>query len=88
MVSRFSLILYQTKHFTANWNDSGNRRAFFTKFAKENEFDPLDPKAWYLFANELVFEKVIIYFYFFHYSFHSLNYHREHQGFCYIISSP
>lgn len=44
-----------------DWTEVANQRKFFDNFAKENNFDPLNPDNWYKVERRDVFEQVTIY---------------------------
>ena len=42
----FHLLVHSLNLILASWNEPGNRRKFFENYAKENDFNPLDPRGW------------------------------------------
>jgi hypothetical protein len=54
----FGLIPFTGQH----WADVGNRRTFFTKFAKMKGFDPLNPKNWYKVTPESILSVKVLHF--------------------------
>lgn len=39
------------------WQNPNNRKKFFLEIAEENNFDPLDPNAWYSLRPDLIMHK-------------------------------
>ena len=44
----FASVVLSLLYLAASWNIAYNRRKFFTNYAHEHEFDPLNPNQWYL----------------------------------------
>ena len=42
----FFLVFFVNIFYSAIWYNIRNRRGFFERYAKENEFDPLRPENW------------------------------------------
>lgn len=51
----YTFILFIVHILTEDyWDDNNNRKAFLDEFAKKNNFDPLNPNAWYSISNEQI----------------------------------
>lgn len=56
----------------AHWNSKENRRAFFEKYAKDHDFDPLVPSNWYSHPiKRIMSQKVLLFLLLFHFLFTS-----------------